>query len=226
MFLLIDKPKSMTSFAVVRKIREITGERKVGHGGTLDPNATGLLIIAVSREGTKQLGEILRKPTKRYIATLQLGEERDTYDTEGRVVRKYKGNNPPTLVQLNEVIKKYKGEIMQQPPIYSAIKIKGKKAYELARKGKEVELKKRKVTIHSIKVVEYNYPKLILEVKVSSGTYIRSLANDIGTDLEVGAYLADLRRTKIGKISVDDAINLDMLNSDNWKSYIINKLKV
>lgn len=219
MFLLIDKPKGITSHDVVDRVRGITGIRKVGHAGTLDPMATGLLIVGVGRESTKKLGILINKTSKTYLADVFLGEERDTHDEEGVVIEKKEGFPKPEKIVLAKLLDEFKGEIEQVPPKHSAIKIKGQKAYKLARKGKKVELKKRKVRIHDIRLVSYEFPILSLKVEVSSGTYIRALARDIGRKVGSGAYLKSLRRTKIGKFSVKQAVKLDNLDSNNWEKY-------
>ena len=236
MFLLIDKPKGITSHDVVDKIRKITGEKRVGHAGTLDPNATGLLIVGIKRESTKKLGELSENTKKRYLAEIYLGEERDTDDVEGsqkqirdsHIVKSVRDDKSgldslPDLskVKIEEVINSFVGEQEQVPPAYSAIKINGKKAYELARRGKKVQLEPRKVTIHSIKLLSYIYPLLKIETDVSKGTYIRALARDFGVKLGCGAFLKNLRRTQIGNYDITQAISLDKLNKDNWKDYVI-----
>ncbi|MCK4588625.1 tRNA pseudouridine(55) synthase TruB [Candidatus Woesebacteria bacterium] len=221
MFLLIDKPKGITSHDVIDKVRKVTGEKKVGHAGTLDPNATGLLIVGVERKATKKLGEIAKNTKKTYEAEIFLGEERDTDDAEGVVISKAKGFLPPGENEIEKILISFEGEQTQIPPIYSALKIKGKKAYELARKGKKVNLKPRKVVIYSIKLVSYKFPILEIETTVSSGTYIRALARDIGKKLSCGAYLRNLRRTKIGKFDIKDAVKLENLDRGNWKNFVI-----
>lgn len=217
MFLLIDKEKGLTSHDVVNAVRRITDEKRVGHAGTLDPMATGLLIVAVGRPSTKKLGPLIKDTSKTYLAEVFLGEERDTHDSEGKVVKKKKNFPKPDKALIESLLDEFKGEIKQTPPKYSAIKIKGKKAYELARKGKEVKLDKRDVTIHDIRLVSYNYPILEVKLEVSAGTYIRAFARDLGREIGSGAYLKNLRRTKIGKYSVKEAAKLDKLTKENWK---------
>jgi tRNA pseudouridine55 synthase len=217
-FLLIDKPKGMTSHDVVDRVRKITGEKRVGHAGTLDPNASGLLIVGVGREQTKKLGTIAKDTNKTYQAEIYLGEEKTTDDVEG--VTSNSSDFVPTRHDIDNVISKFEGEQMQTPPAYSAIKLKGKKAYELARKGKTVELVPRTVVIYSSKVIRYDYPVLEVEFEVSSGTYIRALARDIGRKLGTYGYLNNLRRTKIGKYDVRNAKYLDHLENDYGKSRI------
>ncbi len=225
MFLLIDKPRGVTSHDVVTQIRRITGEKKIGHGGTLDPNATGLLIIGIGRESTKKLSEFSDNSDKKYKANIILGEERDTDDAEGTKITKPKpqtsNNTKITISKIKNVLASFLGEQEQVPPIYSAIKVKGKKAYELARKGEKFELKPRKVNIYDIRLIRYEYPYLEIFVRVSSGTYIRALARDIGRKLKVGAYLFSLRRIGISNFSVDMAVDLNSLNEHNWRDYLI-----
>lgn len=211
MLLLIDKPKGITSHDVVDKVRKISGERRVGHAGTLDPNATGLLIVGVGREATKKLGEITKSTKKTYEAEIFLGEERDTDDAEGVTISKAKGLLPPGKNEIRKILASFMGEQKQTPPTYSALKIKGRKAYELARKGKKIELKPRKIAVYSIKLVDYQYPILKIRTTVSSGTYIRALARDIGKKLSCGAYLRNLRRTRVGKFDIKDAKKLEGL---------------
>lgn len=206
MLLLIDKPKGMTSHDVIDYVRQKTGERRVGHGGTLDPNATGLLIVGVGRQSTKKLSQFNTQKDKVYEAEIILGQERDTDDIEGGVVKE--SDYQPKLAEIKKVLAKFNGEINQLPPAYSAIKIRGKKAYELARAGKRPKLKPRKVHIKKIKILGYTYPRLRLEFEVGSGTYIRALARDIGRALGTYAYLANLRRTQVGEYSVTEAMKL------------------
>lgn len=212
MLLLIDKPKGITSHDVVDAVRHATGERRVGHAGTLDPNATGLLIVGVGRESTKKLGSIAKDTKKSYEAEIFLGETRDTDDSEGKTIRKSTEVTHQTTATVKRVLKEFTGEQDQTPPAFSAIKIGGKKAYELARKGVSPSMKPRKIVVYSIKLLSYNYPLLRIVCNVSSGTYIRSLARDIGSKLGCGAYLRELRRTKIGRFSVGKAINLQDLH--------------
>lgn len=222
-FLLINKPENITSHDVVDKIREITGEKKVGHAGTLDPFATGLLIIAIGRESTKQLGKFL-KLDKKYRATLKLGSVSDTHDKTGTIVLGSLPTTPhPSNDDIISVVSEFVGKIKQIPPMYSAKKIKGKKLYELARKGIEIERKAVDIEIFSIKIISYKWPELVIDVHCASGTYIRSLAHDIGQKLGVGAYLTNLHRTQIGDYKIKDAHNLDTLKSENWKGYTIDK---
>jgi tRNA pseudouridine55 synthase len=192
---LFNKPKNYTSYQVVEFFKKRT-EKKVGHGGTLDPLAEGLLILGIG-EYTKELNKFLKESIKTYIAEIVLGARSTTYDREGKIYPNDELINYPNIDRIKEVINSFIGEIEQIPPPFSAVKIKGKPAYLLARKGEKVELKPRKVKIYEIKILNYNWPILKIEVTSSSGTYIRSLANDIGEKLGCGGYLNDLKRIKI-----------------------------
>ena len=216
-FILINKPSGMTSHDVVDRLRRITGIKKIGHAGTLDPFATGLLICGIGREATKRL-DIFLKQDKEYIAQLKLGFVSDTYDRDGKI-EELQGEEP-SLASVKEVIGDFEGEIEQKPPMFSAKKIKGKKLYQLARKGIEIELKPHKVFIHEIDILNYNYPVLEIRVNCSSGTYIRSLANDIVKELGCGAYLQELCRTKIGNFTLTKAVKLSVLAPKNWQNFL------
>jgi len=212
--LLIDKPAGWTSFDVVAKIRgaarQASGDKKikVGHAGTLDPFATGLLIVLAGRENTAKQDSFM-KQDKEYEATLKLGFTSTTGDPEGEVSQFPSNNFQFSVVDVEKVLKRFKGEISQIPPTYSAIKIDGKRAYKLAREGKAPEMKARKVTIYSLIIEDFEYPELKIVVKCSSGTYIRTLACDIGMTLGPGAYLTGLRRTKIGEYDIKDALTVE-----------------
>ena len=224
MFLLINKPKGITSHDVVDRLRRITGIRKIGHAGTLDPNATGLLILGIGRESTKKLSLLTINTKKTYVAEIYLGEERDTDDVEGKLLNSnfdFQNKYQISKSQILKTLESFLGKQMQIPPAYSAIKVKGTKAYQYARKGKNIDLKPRKVTIHSIKLIDYNFPKLKIETQVSSGTYIRALARDIGRKLGCGAYLINLERTKIDKYNLKESVKMNKLNKDNWKDFAL-----
>lgn len=212
--LLVDKPAGWTSFDVVAKIRgQIRKEYqkqgikptkrqlKVGHAGTLDPFATGLLVILLG-DATKKATEFL-KLDKVYEATIRLGQTSTTGDPEGKIT-----NHPLaqglalSKTEVEAALQKFMGEITQVPPIFSAIKVNGQRAYKLAHAGKEVEIPSRRVTIYSIELLDYSYPELKIRTHVSSGTYIRTLAEDIGKNLGVGAYCKELRRMNIGDWSL------------------------
>lgn len=221
MFLLINKPKGVTSHDVIYYVRKITAEKKVGHAGTLDPNATGLLIVGVGRSSTKKLGWIAKDTKKTYEAEIFLGEERDTDDSEGKITFEKSDFQAQNATLLKKILMSFEGKQKQMPPIYSAIKVKGKKAYELARKGKKVVLKERDVVIHSIELLQYKYPVLTIKTTVSSGTYIRALARDIGKQLGCGAYLRNLKRTRIGNFDLEDATDMSELTANNWNNFVI-----
>jgi tRNA pseudouridine55 synthase len=213
--LLIDKPEGWTSHDVVAKVRSIlkaqTGQKvKVGHTGTLDPMATGLLILVIGSY-TKRAAEF-SKLDKVYEAELTLGAVSTTGDKEGEITQK--SDQKPDQPQIEQVLSRFTGEIQQTPHIFSAIKVDGKRAYELARKNQAVKLEPRAVTIHEITEVKYDYPKLEFTAKASSGTYIRSLAEDIGEALGTGAYLSALRRTKVGDYGVENALSLEQVSPE------------
>lgn len=214
--LLIDKPEGMSSFGVVARVRAMISKNigkkaKVGHAGTLDPFATGLLVILCG-QATKQAGTFL-KLDKKYTARVILGKESTTADPEGEITDI--SAKKPSEAEVLEVLESFIGKNMQTPPIYSAIKVGGRRAYDLARKGQEVKLQPREVIIYGIDGISYNYPELTFDVSVSSGTYIRSLAVDIGSKLHTGAYLSALRRTSIDKYRVANAVKLDGLSPEN-----------
>ncbi len=211
------KPRKITSFDVVRVIRKLTNEKKVGHCGTLDPEACGVLPICIGK-ATKAI-EYIMENNKTYIAELKLGEITDTYDIEGKIIRQCDVN--VTEEEVIEAVNSFKGDIKQVPPMYSAIKVKGKKLYELAREGIEIEREARDVTIHDIKVLEINLPCVKMEVNCSKGTYIRSLCYDIGEKLGCGAMMNALERTATGKFTKENSINLEALNEENIYDYII-----
>jgi len=209
---LINKPIGITSHDVVGYLRKITGEKTIGHAGTLDPMASGLMIIAIGREFTKQISKF-SELEKEYLATLTLGKNSTTYDAEGELSPV--SDREPDVEEAKKVLTNFIGWQEQMPPIFSAKKIKGKKAYELARAGKEVVMKSVKVQIKSIDLIKYHYPEIEFKVMVSAGTYIRSLAYDIGTNLKTGAYLSKLFRTQIGQYSFNQAIDLSSVKSSN-----------
>lgn len=207
--LLIDKPAGMTSFGVVARVRRILSEQqskkvKVGHTGTLDPFATGLMIIVVGKE-CKNAGNY-SKLDKTYEATILLGKTSTTGDSEGEISQISDGI--PTQTEVKKALEKFVGEISQRPPIYSAIKVDGKRAYKLARDGKEFEIPERQVTIFSLELLDYTYPNLKIRTHVSSGTYIRSLASDIGKSLGTGAYCTQLRRISIANWTISQSKSL------------------
>jgi len=203
--LLIDKPLGITSFDVIRRLRRQTGVRKIGHAGTLDPLATGLMLMLFGT-GCKQAMS-LTKLDKRYVAQVTLGANSTTGDAEGD--KTLVSETIPTEAEIMQALEDFRGEITQTPSIYSAIKINGQEAYKHARAGRSVEMPLRQVTIYELKLLNYTYPVVSLEAKVSSGTYIRSLAEDLGATLGTGAFLSGLVRTEVGEYKLTDALVLD-----------------
>ena len=213
-FLLVNKPAGISSFGVVARVRRVLTEAsghkvKVGHTGTLDPAATGLLILVVGSY-CKRASEF-SKLDKTYQVELTLGMESTTADSEGELTKI--SDERLAAEEIREALDSFLGQINQTPPAFSAVKVGGQRAYKLARAGKEVAIEPRQVTIHSITNIEYKYPKLSFLTEVSSGTYIRSLAVDIGQKLGTGAYMSALIRTKIANYSLDDAIELEPLDA-------------
>lgn len=207
--LFVDKPANITSFGVVARIRrrlsqQLGKKAKVGHTGTLDPFATGLMIIVTGKECRNAMQ--YSKLDKEYEATIRLGQTSTTGDPEGQITDI--SDLQPTLEQVQIALEQFRGEITQRPPMHSAIKINGQRAYKLARKGKVVEMPERHVTVFSLELIAYTYPELRIRTHVSSGTYIRTLAQDIGAALGTGAYCTQLRRTKVAEYSVAEAIVL------------------
>jgi len=222
--LFVDKPAGWTSFDVVAKIRGMIRARyqaqgvkptkrqlKVGHTGTLDPFATGLVIILLG-DACSRSDEFL-KLDKVYEATIRLGQTSTTGDPEGDISET--GDRRPEIEEIAAVLEQFVGEITQVPPMHSAIKINGQRAYKLARAGKTVDMPSRTVSIYALDLVDYTYPEIHIRAHVSSGTYIRTLAEDIGKALGVGAYCTELRRTKVGSYSIEDAVDISELKIDN-----------
>ena len=206
---LIDKPTGMTSFGVVARVRRVLTEQagrkvKVGHTGTLDPFATGLMILVTGKKCRE--AEHYTKLDKWYEAQIVLGQTSSTGDPEGELTAV--SDRRPTEAEIGAVLERFTGEIQQTPPVFSAIKIDGQRAYKLARQGKEVNMPSRTVTIYSLELISYEYPHVNIRTHVSSGTYIRTLAQDIGEALGTGAYCRELRRTKIAEYDIADAKTL------------------
>jgi len=219
--LVIDKPIGMTSHDVVQIIRKGTNIRRAGHTGTLDPRASGVLVVLVGP--SVRLSEYVSASDKRYQAVVQLGTTTDTYDADGRVLN-------ITAVdisekQFNDVLQSFVGEIEQVPPPYSAVKVKGKKAYEMARQGEEVNLEPRMINVYNLELLEWAPPEAVIDVYCSSGTYVRSLAHDLGEKLGCGAHLIGLRRTKSGRFTLRDAVPLRKLreafDNGSWEEFLI-----
>lgn len=218
--LLIDKPKGWTSFDVLARVRGIIKTElrktnptlknlKVGHTGTLDPAATGLLVLCIGKY-TKKVDEMIRHD-KTYEVELTLGAQSSTGDQEGEITRS-SNTRVVSDEELQKVLNTFVGEQMQTPPAFSAIKIDGKRAYDLARAGKEVKLEPRKVTIHSLELNTYSFPLVTFTCSVSSGTYVRSLASDIGEKLGTGAYMSELRRVNVDRYSLRGALTMENID--------------
>lgn len=214
--LVVDKPAGMTSHDVVNRVRRAAGTRRVGHAGTLDPMATGVLLLGLGR--ATRLIEYLAGLPKSYEGTVRLGQTTNSYDAEGGVI-----DTRPVEVDeaaIREELRRFEGEIEQVPPMYSAIKQGGQPLYKLARRGIEVERAARPVTIYELKLVAWQKPDLRLSVVCSAGTYIRSLAHDLGQALGSGGHLAALRRTAIGDFTMEDAVALEALSSGNLLEHL------
>ncbi len=210
--LLVNKPSGITSFKVVSIIRKKLNVKKAGHCGTLDPLAQGLMIVLVGK-ATKQQDKFM-KQDKVYYAKIKLGIKTDTGDLEGNIISE-SDFSKITVEQIKAVCNSFIGEIEQEPPMYSALKVNGKKLYELARKGITIERKKRKITIYNIDVLSFNGNEIEIRVKCSSGTYIRVLAQDIGSKLKTDATLSYLRREEIGRYTLNDSVLLENITSEN-----------
>jgi tRNA pseudouridine55 synthase len=218
-FLNIHKPPGMTSHDVVAKLRRGLKLKKVGHAGTLDPLATGVLIVCVG--GATRLSEYVMSSRKRYRAVIRAGVETDTYDADGEITRQVDASQLMRQ-QVEAALEMFIGELQQVPPMYSAIKQGGRKLYDLARAGQTVELQPRPVTIYALSLTEWAGPDFTLDVECSAGTYIRSLAFDLGRALGVGAHLTDLTRLASGAFMLEQATGLDALLDDpHWQSHLI-----
>lgn len=219
---VVDKPIGLTSHDVVQIIRRGTGIRRAGHTGTLDPRASGVLVVLIGP--AVRLSEYVSASDKRYQATLKLGSSTETYDSEGPVTT-YSAIEHITEDDFNTLLAEFTGEIEQVPPPYSAVKVKGRKAYERARKGEDVKLEPRIINVYSLDLLEWAPPEAVLDVYCSSGTYVRSLAHDLGERLGVGAHLIGLRRTKSGRFTLRDAVPLRQLQDafavGEWYKYLI-----
>jgi len=211
------KPTGITSFDVVRTIRKISNVKKVGHAGTLDPEASGVLPVCIGR-ATKAIDYIMGD-FKIYEAELKLGVTTDTYDREGKILRESEVN--ASFDEITSVINSFIGEIKQIPPMYSALKVNGKKLYELARAGIEIEREARPIVIYDIDILNIEIPYVKFRVKCSKGTYIRSLCYDIGEILKCGGMMWNLQRTATGQFHIEDSINIEDLNEENIKKYIM-----
>lgn len=220
--LVIDKPVGLTSHDVVKIVRRGTNIRRAGHTGTLDPRASGVLVVLVGP--AVRLSEFIAADDKRYQATVKLGASTDTYDAEGRITRTAPYAHI-TEGQFLTLLKSYEGKTLQTPPSYSAIKVQGKPAYKRARDGEEVELEPREIDVYTLDLLDWAPPEAVLDVYCSSGTYVRTLANDIGEDLQTGAHLIGLRRTKSGFFTLRHAVRLrdlqDAFLTGDWYRHLI-----
>lgn len=220
--LVVDKPVGLTSHDVVQVIRKGTNIRRAGHTGTLDPRASGVLVVLVGP--AVRLSEYVSASDKRYQATVRLGTSTDTYDADGRIISTAPVDKI-TEAQFEDALENFVGEIEQVPPPYSAIKIKGRKAYEMAREGEEIELEPRRIKVYSLELLEWAPPEAVIDVYCSSGTYVRSLAHDVGEKLGCGAHLVGLRRTKSGRFTLRDAVPLrklrDAFEDGSWYQNLI-----
>jgi tRNA pseudouridine55 synthase len=207
--LLVNKPRGATSFSLVHSLRKILGVRKIGHAGTLDPFATGVMVMLVGRQFTKLSDELLSKD-KEYLAQVYLGTTTDTFDCDGQI----QSTSPhiPPLDDIEKALEYFQGTIEQIPPMFSAKKVKGKKLYELARKGQVIERQSVKVDVNT-RLISYNYPYLELQIKCSKGTYIRSIAHDLGQQLSCGAHLTALQRTRSGAFHLQDCVDGGLLST-------------
>src|SRR4030043_2132931 len=220
--LVVDKPIGLTSHDVVQIIRRGTNIRRAGHTGTLDPRASGVLVVLIGP--AVRLSEYVSASDKRYQATIHLGSTTDTFDAEGKITSSRPVEHI-TEQQFDEALKQFIGEIQKEPPPYSVIKVQGRKAYEMAREGEEVELQPRTIQVYSLELLEWNPPEAVIDVFCSSGTYVRSLANDLGVALGGGAHLVGLRRTKSGRFTLRDAVPLRRLQESfhvgEWYKFLI-----
>ncbi|MBT4445477.1 MAG: tRNA pseudouridine(55) synthase TruB [Waddliaceae bacterium] len=211
--LLVDKPIGITSFDIVRMLRRKLNVKKIGHAGTLDPFATGLMVMLVGRKYTR-MSDAIMAGEKEYIATARLGITTDSYDCDGKETKN------SDIIPIKEDIEKavdssFQGTIQQIPPMFSAKKIGGKKLYELARKGEEIERKPHNIDV-TTKILSYQYPILTFHVQCSKGTYIRSIANDLGDMLGCGAHLTALRRTRCGEYSVENSVEVSCIKDEDY----------
>ncbi|NCN07466.1 tRNA pseudouridine(55) synthase TruB [Candidatus Falkowbacteria bacterium] len=212
------KPKGPSSYSLIAQIKKATGEQRVGHAGTLDPLAEGILVVGLGREATRQLDNIVRGE-KEYVADIKLGISSTTDDEEG-IKHIMQNIKHITRNEVSSSISKFIGVINQIPPVYSAIKVHGRRSYKLARNGESIELQARPVEIKSIKILKYKFPDLQIKVVCGSGVYIRSLARDIGTSLNTGAYMSGLKRTKVGDFNLKKTLSVDELSKKYFKQQI------
>ena len=211
MLLNINKPKRLSSHDVVRFIRQLSGEQRVGHAGTLDPFATGVLVVGVTRSSTKLLGELSENTSKEYLATLKLGEVTKTYDPTSEVTASASAEQIAsiTLENILQLLPQFTGKIQQQAPTYSALKENGVSAYKAARRGEARIMPVREVCVTELELLRFESPFVELRIACEAGTYIRSIAHDLGTKLGVGAHLTALTRTRVGDYKIEDSISME-----------------
>lgn len=205
--LAVNKPKNKTSFSLVAALRRKTGIKKIGHAGTLDPFATGVMVMLIGKTYTRQ-SESLMSQDKEYLATVHLGIETDSFDIDGKIIAE--NSHVPSLETIEQAIAQFQGTMLQIPPMFSAKKVKGKKLYELARKGIEIERAPVQIQLKT-ELVSYHYPELKLKIECSKGTYIRTIAHDLGAMLHTGAHLSALVRTRSGTFHLKDCLDGELL---------------
>lgn len=221
--LLINKSAGPSSFSLIRTLRKISNIKKIGHAGTLDPFATGLMIYLIGKNYTKK-SDLFLNLDKEYIATCKLGASTDTHDTEGQIQNI--SEKVPTLSEIEEALKNFQGKITQTPPMYSAKKIKGKKLYELARKGIEVKREPIEINI-TTSLISYEYPFIRLKISCSKGTYIRVIGHDLGIMLSTYAHLTELQRTKIGPYSIEESLSQKSLEENkHFEDHLTKKIPI
>lgn len=220
-FLIVNKPEGKTSFSVVARIKRLSGEKRVGHAGTLDPIATGVLPICLGQ--ATRITQFLTNSSKAYEAQIQLGVTTDTFDRQGKIVDR-RDVNDITVTRIEEALTAFRGVINQVPPVFSAVKQGGRRSYELARAGVPLKLKSRSVEITKLELTSYRKPLIEIYIACSKGTYIRSLANDLGQHLGCGAHLKNLTRLRCGPFSIQNALSLDQIeaafHTDDWQKLI------
>lgn len=217
-FLLVNKQVGPTSHDIINQLRRITGIKKIGHAGTLDPFAGGLLIVAIGREATREIDRFV-KQDKEYVAEMRLGAVSDSYDLTGKIVESGEVI-APAKDEIEKALLKFIGQQEQIPPMFSAKKVGGKTLYKLARQGKTIARKPASINVYSIELLNYQRPILSLKIKCSTGTYVRVLAHDIGKFLGCGAYLTNLQRVKIGDYDIKEAVTIPQLTINNWKEFL------
>lgn len=219
----LNKPSDVTSRDVVNVVQRLVKPAKVGHAGTLDPMATGVLLVCVG--GATRLISMLQKAPKTYIAEFTLGQRSDTDDSTGNV-ECVAVETPPVREAVETALQSFVGEIEQVPPAYSAVKVSGQRAYAKARRGEEVQLSAKRVTVHRIQILHFNWPVMTVEIECGSGTYIRSIARDLGEQLGCGGLMSALQRVRIGQFSVGNATNPDDITKENLASHLHNPVSL